>query len=171
MTTSATDLLKDAFGRVLDRLPQAVTGLTADELLWRVDADANPVGWLVWHLTRVQDDHMATIGGVPQVWEQGWSDRFDLPYERLSIGYGQSSDEVGAFDVGDPALLTGYHQEVHAQSLRVLEGLSDTDLERVLDESWETPVTVAVRLVSVANEIAQHTGQVSYLRGLLDRRR
>jgi len=171
MTTSATDLLKDAFGRVLDRLPQAVTGLTADELLWRVDADANPVGWLVWHLTRVQDDHMATIGGVPQVWEQGWSDRFDLPYERLSIGYGQSSDEVGAFDVGDPALLTGYHQEVHAQSLRVLEGLSDTDLERVLDESWETPVTVAVRLVSVANEIAQRTGQVSYLRGLLDRRR
>src|SRR3954470_9852800 len=74
MTTTATDLLRDAFSRTHDRLPAAVTGLTADELLWRVDADANPVGWLVWHLTRVQDDHMATIGGLPQVWEQGWAD-------------------------------------------------------------------------------------------------
>jgi uncharacterized damage-inducible protein DinB len=171
MTTTATDLLRDAFGRTHDRLPAAVTGLTADELLWRVDADANPVGWLVWHLTRVQDDHMATIGELPQVWDQGWADRFGLPYERMTIGYGQSSDEVGAFDVGDATLLTGYHDEVHAQSLRVVDGLSDADLDRVVDASWDPPVTVAVRLVSVVNEIAQHTGQASYLRGLLDRRR
>jgi hypothetical protein len=168
--TSAADLLRDAFERIHDRLPPTIIGLTADELLWRVDGDANSIGWLVWHLTRVQDDHMATIGDLPQAWEQ-WADRFDLPYERSSIGYGQSSGEVGTFDIADPALLTGYHDDVHALSLRVLEDLTDADLDRVVDESWDPPVTVAVRLVSVASEIAQHTGQAAYLRGLLDRRR
>ena len=169
--TSVTDLLTDAFGRVHERLPAAVDGLTPEELRWRVDPDANPVGWIAWHLTRVQDDHMATIGDVAQVWDRGWAERFALPYERFSIGYGQSSDEVGGFEVEDAALLTGYHDEVHAQSLRIVAGLTDPDLDRVVDESWDPPVTVAVRLVSVVNEIAQHTGQVSYLRGVLDRRR
>jgi hypothetical protein len=171
MTITATDLLRDALGRVHEGLPSAVGGLTPDELLWRVDADANPIGWLVWHFTRVQDDHMAGVGGVPQVYEQGWAERFDLPYPRSSIGYGQTSAEVGAFRVDDPALLTGYHEEVHALSLQVLDSLDEADLERVINEHWDPPVTVAVRLVSVVNEIAQHAGQAAYVRGLLDRRR
>lgn len=166
--TTATDILADAFGRVHEVLPGAVDGLTADALLWRPDADANSIAWLVWHLTRVQDDHLAGVAGREQVYtEDGWAGRFGLPYDDDALGYGHTSEEVGAFRLSDPGLLTGYHEAVHARTLEVLAGL--TDLERVVDRSFDPPVTVAVRLVSVVNDIAQHAGQAAYVRGLVDR--
>src|SRR3954447_8932979 len=98
MSTTPTSLLLDCFGRVHEDLPALLDGLDADALRWRPDPDANPIGWLVWHLTRVQDDHVAGLAGVPQVWtEQGFAERFALPYDTSAHGYGQSSEEVGAF--------------------------------------------------------------------------
>jgi hypothetical protein len=168
--TSAQEILQDAFHRVHELVPSAVEGLTTDELLWRPDADANHVAWLVWHLSRVQDDHLAGVGQVEQAWTaQGWSSRFGLPYPDDTIGYGQSSKDVGAFVLSDPGLLTGYHEAVHSLTGSVLDGLSD--FSRVVDDSWDPPVTVAVRLVSVVNDISQHVGQAAYVRGLIERRR
>ncbi|HET6563461.1 MAG TPA: DinB family protein [Marmoricola sp.] len=170
--TTAKEILQDAFDRVHELVPEAVEGLTAEELLWRPDADANHVAWLVWHLSRVQDDHLAGVGEVEQAWTaQGWATRFGLPYPDDALGYGQSSDEVGAFVLSDPGLLTGYHEAVHAMTSSVLDELSDRDFERIVDERWDPPVTVAVRLVSVVNDISQHAGQAAYLRGLVERRR
>ncbi len=170
--TRAQEILQDAFDRVHELVPSAVDGLTADELLWRPDPEANHVAWLVWHLSRVQDDHLAGVASVDQVWTgQGWSSRFGLPYPDDAIGYGQSSEEVGSFELSDPGLLTGYHEAVHSMTRSVLDGLTDDDLSRVVDERWDPPVTVAVRLVSVVNDIGQHVGQAAYVRGLIERRR
>jgi hypothetical protein len=170
--TSAQGILQDAFDRVHELVPAAVEGLTTDELLWRPDADANHIAWLVWHLSRVQDDHLAGVGEVEQAWTaQGWSGRFGLPYAEGTIGYGQSSDDVGAFVLQEPELLTGYHEAVHALTRSVLSGLSDDDLSRVVDDSWDPPVTAATRLVSVVNDVSQHVGQAGYVRGLVERRR
>lgn len=167
----ARALLIDAFGRVHEELPDIVRGLTRRQLLWRPDAAANPIGWLVWHLTRVQDDHLAGVSGHEQVWTAGaWGERFGLPYPERAIGYGQSSEEVGAFDIDDLALLTDYHAVVHEETVRVIGGLSEADFERIVDRRWDPPVTAAVRLVSVVNDITQHLGQAAYVRGLLDRR-
>jgi hypothetical protein len=167
--TSANDILRDGFERVHELVPTVVDGLDAEELLWRPDSEANHIAWLVWHLTRVQDDHLAGVGGGDQVYTSaGWDDRFGLPYDSATIGYGQSSAEVGAFVLPDPAYLTGYHQDVHAMTLSVLSEVDD--LERVVDRSFDPPVTVAVRLVSVLNDVAQHVGQAAYVRGLLERR-
>jgi Protein of unknown function (DUF664) len=168
---TAHDILHDAFGRVHESLPGLVEGMGVEDLLWRPDPEANPVGWLVWHLSRVQDDHMAELGGTEQAWtKEGWVSRFDLPYDTASVGYGQSSDEVGAFGVTDPSLLTGYHEAVHRLTESVLDGLDPDDLSRVVDERWDPPVTAAVRLVSVVNDISQHLGQVGYVAGLARRR-
>jgi hypothetical protein len=170
--TSANEILHDAFGRVHELVPQAVEGLSVDELLWRPDADANHIAWLLWHLSRVQDDHLAGVGGVEQAWTaQGWVGRFGLPYPEDALGYGQSSEEVGAFTLSEPGLLTGYHEAVHTLTGSVLDGLTDDALSRVVDERWEPPVTAAVRLVSVVNDIGQHVGQAAYVRGLVERRR
>lgn len=169
--TSAQEILQDAFDRVHEQVPTVVEGLTTDELLWRPDADANHVAWLVWHLSRVQDDHLAEVGGVEQAWTaQGWSGRFGLPYADETLGYGQSSEDVGAFVLSDPGLLTGYHEAVHDLTRSVLDGTGD-DLDRVVDDRWDPPVTAAVRLVSVVNDVTQHAGQAAYVRGLLERRR
>lgn len=167
----ARDLLTDAFGRVHEAVPEVVRGLSTDQLLWRPDPGANPIAWLVWHLSRVQDDHLAGIDGGEQVWTaEGWGERFGLPYRARSIGYGQSADEVGAFVLRDPQVLTGYHEAVHARTLEVVSALGPSDFGRIVDRRWVPPVTAAVRLVSVVNDITQHLGQAAYVRGLVERR-
>ena len=170
MTTTPTSLLLDAFGRVHEDLPGLLEGLDEEALHWRADAAANPLAWLVWHLTRVQDDHVAGLVDREQVYtSQGFAGRFGLPYDDGDVGYGQSSDDVAAFraSVGD---LLDYHAATHALTVDVLEGLGTDDYDRVVDERWDPPVTAAVRLVSVVNDVTQHLGQAAYVRGLLDRR-
>lgn len=171
MADVTTELLTDAFTRVRDELPSQLDGLTGEQLLWRPAPDANPIGWLAWHLTRVQDDHLAGLGGVEQVWTGGWSTRFALPYDDRAIGYGQSREDVGRFDVTDADLLLGYHAAVHEMTLEVVGTLrTPADYGRVVDEAWDPPVTAAVRITSVIGDITQHLGQLAYVRGLLDQR-
>lgn len=78
----------------------------------------------VWHLIRVQDDHLADLMDTEQIWTaQDW--------------------------VGRAA------------------GLAEADLDRIVDEAWDPPVTLGVRLVSVLSDDLQHAGQAAYVRGLV----
>ena len=166
------DLLVDAFDRVRYTVHGAVDGLTEEQLNARVDPDANSIAWLVWHLTRVQDDHVCAVAGVEQAYTaQGWAKQFGFPFDDAAIGYGQSSAEVAAVRVSDPALLVGYYEDVHQQTLRYVSGLTAADLDRVVDEAWDPPVTLGVRLVSVVDDDIQHAGQAAFVRGILERRR
>lgn len=167
-----TALLRDGFGRIHEDLAHVIEGLSTEELRWRPDAASNPVGWLVWHLSRQQDDQLAALAGTDPVWRSaGWADRFALPYPPRAHGYGMSAEEVGALAVEDPALLTGYHDDVHDLTLRLVEDLTAERLGEVVDSSWDPPVTVAVRVYSVLEDAAKHLGQAEYVRGLLLRRR
>ncbi len=169
---TANEILLDAFGRVAELVPEVVRGLSVEELLWRPDPDANPVGWLVWHLSRVQDDHVAAVGEAEQAWTgEAWAERFGLPYPVGAVGYGHTSAEVAAFTLRDPELLTGYHEAVHRLTVRVVGGLDAGAFERVVDRRWDPPVTAAIRLVSVVNDTGQHIGQAAYVRGMAERRR
>jgi hypothetical protein len=165
------DLLLTAFDNVENAVRRALGGIDPALLTARIDPGANTIAWLTWHLTRVQDDHVAEVAGRPQAYtDDGWADRFALPFDAAAVGYGFSSDEVGATRISDPGLLLGYHAEVHRRTAAFVSGLSDADLDRIVDERWDPPVILGVRLVSVVNEVNQHVGQAAYLRGLLDRR-
>jgi hypothetical protein len=165
------DLLVDAFGRVRDLVHSVVAGLSSEDLTYRVDDDANTIGWLVWHLTRIQDDHVADVAGAEQAWTAaGWAARFGLPFDQADTGYGHGRDEVAAVRVASGDLLTGYYDDVHARTVAYLEGVADEDWARIVDERWDPPVTLAVRLVSVVSDDLQHVGQAAYVRGLLLRR-
>jgi len=162
-----SELLKDAFTRVVESAERAVDGLSEDQLTARPASDANPIAWLVWHLARGQDAQVSDVAGTEQVWTaQGYVDKFGLPFDDGATGYGQSSDEVGA--VRAPAdLLVDYLRAVHQQTLAFLDTVSEEDLDRVVDPRWDPPVTLGVRLVSVVNDDTQHVGQAAYVRGLL----
>ncbi|MDO9456262.1 DUF664 domain-containing protein [Nocardioides sp.] len=160
-----TDLLTDAFGRVHESTQAVLDGLTDDQLRHRPGPEANPIGWLVWHLARVQDDHVADVGGHDQVYD-GYVARFDLPYDAAAIGYGQSSDDVAAF-AASAELLADYAAAVHDRTVAYLGTLGADDLDRVVDDRWDPPVTLGARLVSVVNDDTQHVGQAAYVRGLL----
>jgi hypothetical protein len=165
----SADLLADAFGRIREVVHAVVDGLTPEQLAFRVDARANSIAWLVWHLTRIQDDHVAGAVQTEQVWtSQGWAERFALPFGRLATGYGHRADQVAAVRAPG-ALLVGYHDAVHQQTTRYLLRLGDADLDRVVDRSWDPPVTLGVRLVSVVADDLQHAGQAAFVRGVLQR--
>ena len=163
------DLLTDGFGRISESLREAVEELSPEQLAHRIAPGANPVGWLAWHLLRVQDDHVADVAGRDQVWTaEGWAERFGLDLDPRATGYGQDADEVDQVRVPSVDLLLGYADAVHARTVEFLRGLEADDLDRVVDDSWDPPVTLGVRLVSVLSDDLQHVGQAAYLRGLLD---
>jgi hypothetical protein len=165
----ANTLLVDAFGRVQEAVHRVVEGLTRDQLTYRIDPDANTIAWLVWHLTRIQDDHVCGLAGTQQTWHrEGWVDRFELPFEPDAHGYGHRSEDVAAVDVPGELLL-GYHDAVHAQTVVYLEGLSEPEYAEIIDRSWDPPVTRAVRLVSVVGDDMQHVGQAAFIRGVVER--
>ncbi|HEX2576442.1 MAG TPA: DUF664 domain-containing protein [Aquihabitans sp.] len=167
--TPAQDLLVDAFGRVAEVVAETLDGATDDVLVHRADADANTVAWLVWHLSRVADDHVADAAGTAQVWRgAGFEERFGLPLEPDDTGYGHDADQVAAVRVG-AELLGEYHRAVHEAARAYVGRLDDDELARVVDDAWDPPVTVAVRLVSVLSDCLQHAGQASYARGLAER--
>jgi len=161
-------LLEDSFDRVRELVSSLTQGLTDDVSTFRPDPEANTVAWLLWHLSRVQDDHVADLAGVGQVWPI-WRDRFELPFDEFETGYAQGPAEVGQVRVS-AELLEGYHADVHLLTTQYLQTLTSAELERVVDERWDPPVTASARLVSVLGDCLQHLGQAAYVRGLAERR-
>src|SRR6266496_871356 len=168
----SADILLDSFNRIRGLVHAVVAGLTPEQLAFRVDDRANSIAWLVWHLTRIQDDHLADAADTEQVWTAaGWVDRFALPFGRSATGYGHGPDDVAAVRVPSGDLLTGYYDAVHDRTIEYVGRITDGDLARVVDESWSPPVTLGVRLVSVISDNLQHAGQAAFVRGVLQRRR
>jgi uncharacterized damage-inducible protein DinB len=162
------DLLLYAYEQIQETLHRAVGGLTPDQLTERIGPDANTIAWLAWHLIRVQDDHIADVANSEQAWTaDDWVGRFGLPFAPEATGYGFDPEEVAQVRVPSAELLLEYADAVHERTAEFLRGLSDGDLDRVVDEGWDPPVTLGVRLVSVLSDDLQHIGQAAFLRGLL----
>jgi uncharacterized damage-inducible protein DinB len=165
---NTAEVLIEAFTRIPGIVDESVGGLSAEQLSARPGGTANSIAWLVWHLTRIQDDHIADVAGLEQVWlARGWVDRFGLPFDPTDHGYGHSSEQVAAVRPASGDLLLGYLHEVHEQTLGYLKDLTDPDLDRIVDRSWDPPVTLGARLVSVISDDLQHAGQAAYAAGLL----
>ena len=160
--------LLELYGRIRPLAADAVEGLTAEELAWTPSPGANSVGWLVWHLTRVQDHHVAELLDEPQIWASGtWAERCGLEPDPSNTGYGHGPDQVGAVQPDGPDALLGYLREVDVRTNRFLETVTAADLDRVVDRRWDPPVTLGVRLVSIADDCIEHAGQAAYVRGLM----
>jgi DinB family protein len=168
---TGADLLMDAFGRIPEMVHGAVDGLTAEELTARLDPRANSIAWLVWHLSRIEDDHVAEVAGTPQVWiSGGWARRWRLPFDDSDTGYGHTARHVAAV-TGEPDILLGYFNAVHAMTVDYVRRLTDADLDRVVDDNWHPPVTLGARMVSVAGHNFEQLAQADFIRGILERKR
>ena len=166
-----SELLIDLFDRVAEHVDEAVSGLDLDALHTAPEVGSNPIAWLVWHLTRVQDHHVAEIVDEDQVWISGnWAPRFGVEPDPNNTGYGHSWDDVLTIRAESADVLVEYYRAVAARTRQLLELTTATGLDRVVDNRWNPPVTLGVRLVSIADDDLQHAAQAIYVRGLLDRR-
>ncbi|MDF2823920.1 MAG: chorismate synthase [Mycobacterium sp.] len=158
--------MRDAFTRLIEHVDGVVDGLTDEVSIYRPAPEANTIAWLLWHSARVQDAQVADVAGVEQAWTAGgWVDTFSLDLPRDDTGYGHSAQDVAKVRASAQNL-AGYYRAVHELTLEYVAGLDAAELERVIDENWDPPVTVSVRLVSVIDDCAQHLGQAAYLKGL-----
>lgn len=164
------DVLTDAYTRIQEIVHQSCGGLGAEDLAFRPEPGSNSIAWLVWHLTRTQDHHVAEIAGRPQAWiGGGWAVRFDMAPDPDNTGFGHTPEEVAAVRPEDAEVLLAYHHEVAAGTLDYLESVGAAELDRIIDHSYDPPVSVGVRLVSVISDNLQHAGQARYLRGMIER--
>ena len=164
----ATGLMLEIYGRIPPLAHAAVEGLEPDQLMWRAGPTANPIGWLVWHLTRVQDSHISELIGAEQLWVTGtWAPSFGLTGDPSNTGYGHSADEVMTVRPESGAALLDYLAATDERTTSFIGHLGPERLDEVIDRRWDPPVTMGVRLVSIADDCLQHVGQAAYVRGLL----
>ncbi len=162
----ARDLLEDHFSRIRELYVDLADGLSPGQAHWRPGGTGNSIAWLLWHLARVQDDHIAGLAEDTQAWADGWADRFDLPFGVRDIGYGHTSEEVDQVRIEDLGTLVDYHEAVHRMTMEYLAGATGRELDRVVDRHWDPPVTAGARLVSIVGDCLQHLGQAAYAKGL-----
>jgi hypothetical protein len=162
------ELLVELYGRIPPLVSDAVEGLDADQLLWRPTPDANSIGWLTWHLLRVQDHHLSQVFQQDQLWTTGdCASGFGLAPDPSNTGYGHLPEDVASVRPAGPDAVLAYCDAVTSRTQGFLAALRPEDLDRIVDRRWNPPVTMGVRLVSVADDDLQHVGQAAYVRGLL----
>jgi hypothetical protein len=163
------EIFTDQFERIHDLFADILDDLSLDEAHLRPGGSAggggNSIVWLLWHAARIQDDHVAGLSGAEQAWGE-WRARFHLPLDDWDHGYGHTSEQVDSVRVEDPTLLVQYQDAVHRLTLDYLANVDEAELDRVVDENWNPPVTAGVRLVSVVGDALQHLGQAAYVKGL-----
>jgi hypothetical protein len=161
-------LLLELYGRVPPLAREAVDGLDVENLIKSPAPGTNPIAWLVWHATRVQDHHVSELLNADQVWVTGnWAREFGLDPDPNNTGYGHSATDVAAVRPERAGALLDYLEAVDRRTRDLLATVTPTDLDRVVDKRWDPPVTLGVRLVSIADDSLQHAGQAAYVRGLL----
>lgn len=167
MSDAARELLRDSFTRLVEHVDEVTDGLSDEVSSWQPVAGANSIAWLVWHSARQHDVQLADIAGTEQVWiRDGWKERFALDLSGNDMGYGHTPDDVAK--VRAPAeLLAGYARAVHKVTLEYLASIDESELQRIVDDNWDPPVTAGARLVSIVDDSAQHLGQAKYIRGTL----
>jgi hypothetical protein len=166
-----TDLLRNLASRPLHAASMFLPGVDPGLLNLHPGGHANSPAWLLWHAAREMDLQVAEIAGREQIWASGgFSGRFGLRLDEDDIGYGHSRAQAESVRVSEDEagreLLHDYLAAVTAQIDQDLAALSDEDLDRVLDSSYDPPVTVGVRLISAFDDAAQHICQAAYVLGM-----
>ncbi len=163
-------LIIDIFERISQELETALDGLNIDDLNRHPCPDCNSIGWLTWHLTRVQDRHNADLLGEEQLWiKDNYYAMFNRAPDPEDTGIGDNLEDVVEFKSPDALTLLEYHRAVLEQSKRYVSGkLSETELNREFDiQRYPTVTNVRTRLMRLINDNIQHLGQVNFIRGML----
>ena len=164
----ARDVLSEAASRPAAEAKALVDALPAGGLNAHAGGHTNSIAWLLWHAGRQMDAQLAQLNGEPQVWHsQGFESRSNLGELGDTVGYGHTAEQARAIVVEDAALLVEYLGAATAALSEYIAGLSETDLDDVIDTSWTPHVTRGVRLVSMIDDATQHMGQAAYAAGIL----
>jgi uncharacterized damage-inducible protein DinB len=164
------EYLGEAYGRISPLVHRATEGLATEQLCYLIEPGANTIAWLVWHLSRIQDQHISELLEEPELWsDRSWVRVTGIERDPVTRGQGDGPAEVAALRPSGADGLLAYHDAVTARTAKYLCGVDEAELDRPIDFSYDPPVSAGVRLASVLSDNLQHAGQALYLRGVLDR--
>ena len=163
---------KEALRRYLNRaqevLDKAVEGLTRDEVACRVGPEANPIGFILWHMSRVEDrliNH--TIRQGAQVWEEGaWHSRLGFSEDLKTTGFNFTKEQVAAFPVLELTALLSYQRAVRNATLSFIDSLDEPEFDRPFHHGQEGDTTLAFLIGRTIVHMSQHAGQIDFIKGL-----
>jgi len=172
----ALDLLKNLVRRPIEALDNFWSDLDPSRLNSHPGGHPNSIAWLLWHTARETDAQIAPLMQQEERWTaEGFDTRFGFADQNLGtadIGLGQSADDAWKITVEQTpegkALLREYLETVYGQFSRWIESLTADDLDRIIDEQWDPPVTLGIRILSVIDDATQHVGQAAYIAGTTD---
>ena len=155
--------ISDCLEQVQLRLLATCEGMTQKEVLWRPAPHANNIGFILWHLTRAEDNVVVLLEGQSALWvADGWHKKFDQPVDAPDPG-----DRMGlrALPIPDLTVLMDYARAVGEQTRRLLGDLSAKRLDQPIGPS-RPQQSVAGSLRHLITHKNNHHGQVDYIRGL-----
>ena len=167
-----TALLTASLERSRERFDRALNGVTVEQANTqpapRTAPRVDSLSWLVWHTAREIDLQVSTLTGTEALWTAGgFKERFALPLPDDTEDWRHTPEQAAQVVVGDLGLLFAYLDDAYALAITYLRSLTPETLDDIVDDSWDPPVTRAVRLASVIDDAAQHSGQAVYTRRLL----
>jgi len=150
-------------------LMQAVDGLSDKELLWQPQPGANHIAFNLWHMMRVEDWFFQYMfQRVPQVWEAGkWHEKLNLPEDPRVTGFGYTAEQVDNFPRVRLRDLLGYAEAVRARTVEYLNSVNPARFDEIVKSRIFGEVSAGSLISHLVVEIAQHVGQIGYIRGLM----
>lgn len=165
-------MLTDQVDRIEELFVDLTDGLTERAARYQIDGASNTINWLLWHSGRVIDAQLFDITGGDELWAD-WAPKFALPLADDELGPGQvgfaQDPRQAAKVVAASELLRDYGLASCAALREFLATVDENGLTRIIDRSFEPPVTVSARVVSIIGDCLQHLGQAAYVRGVAER--
>ena len=168
--------IEQALDPLQKRYRRAIGGLTAEELAWQAGPNANPIGFIFWHITRVEDRLVLVFAqGKTDVWgRDGWYERWGIPADTTGLEY--LPERLASFPLPPLSEMKAYSETVRHETLTYLGNLKAADFE-VRPSGTPYPeckaavaffqnYTVGQMFCQLIGEANQHLGQVAYIRGL-----
>jgi uncharacterized damage-inducible protein DinB len=144
----------------------AIKGLSQDDIAWRPKTHSNSIAFLLWHVARVEDLWINRILlGEKEVYElEGWHKKFNTPAQDSGFGYDVA--KLKSWPVPKLALLKEYAAVVREKTLAYLKSVNEKKLDEPKDFGWSKG-NVGSALSHLITEVAEHSGQIGYLRGIM----
>ncbi len=163
------DFALEALNEAQTALMQAVDGLSQDELMWQPKPGANHIAFILWHNLRVEDLFFQYMfQRVPQVWEsEKWHEKLNLPDDPRVTGFGYTAEQVASFQSVPLRDLIAYGEAVRASTVDYLRNLDPARFDEMVKSRLFGEVSIGSLIGHLLLEIAQHVGQIAYIRGLV----
>ncbi len=146
-------------------LTKALDGLTQEEAAWSPAAESNSIAFILWHMTRVEDFFfIRVIQREVELYEaEGWREKLGTPAK--DTGFEYTLEQLRAWPVPKLEIIRGYYKSVRKRTLALLNSIAPERLSE-LARPDRSPDSIGDILCRVTTEIALHTGQIAYLRGI-----